>query len=201
MPGRDDGARWRAHPPTTNARAGPTTWSSHPTADCSRTAGSRTQPGHPETCGSWTSPPWRPRWSIRTSIPSGGRLTRGDSWSSSRRTVSLPTSTSRPGASKQSAKWTRARVRCPSHRMAAMLCQSTRSDRMAERDVFIANLTDWRVGPLVEHPSMDAMPVWLPDASGVVFASDRAGSLGLCEDRSGWRSAGRCARARPSAHR
>jgi Tol biopolymer transport system component len=48
-----------------------------------------------------------------------------------------------------------------------------------ERDIFIADLAVWRIRPLVQHPAMDAQPVWLPDGSGVLFASDRAGSLGL----------------------
>jgi Tol biopolymer transport system component len=45
------------------------------------------------------------------------------------------------------------------------------------RDIYVLAVNGSREWPLVEHPSDDTAPLWTPDGSGVVFASDRSGSL------------------------
>jgi len=47
------------------------------------------------------------------------------------------------------------------------------------RDIFLLSADGSREIPLVQHPADDFAPVWMPDGTGVVFVSDRAGSPGL----------------------
>ena len=47
-----------------------------------------------------------------------------------------------------------------------------------ERDIFLLAADGSRETPLVEHPANDLFPVWAPDGSRVVFASNRTGSMG-----------------------
>ena len=54
-----------------------------------------------------------------------------------------------------------------------------RLDRDSQRDIFLLDLQDGREVPLVQHPADDHAPIWQPDGKGIVFASDRTGSLGL----------------------
>jgi Tol biopolymer transport system component len=46
-----------------------------------------------------------------------------------------------------------------------------------KRDIFLLALDGSRERALVEHPSDDTFPFWTPDGTGVVFCSDRTGSL------------------------
>jgi Tol biopolymer transport system component len=46
-------------------------------------------------------------------------------------------------------------------------------------DVFLISIDGQQEIPLVQHPANDVYPVWAPDGTWVLFASDRTGSLGL----------------------
>jgi Tol biopolymer transport system component len=46
-------------------------------------------------------------------------------------------------------------------------------------DIFLLSTDTASEAPLVEDPSYDLCPVWTPDGKGVIFASDRTGTLGL----------------------
>jgi serine/threonine-protein kinase len=50
-------------------------------------------------------------------------------------------------------------------------------------DVFIADTTNGQIHSSLTSPSQEAFPTWLPDGSGIVFASDRSGGLGLWQQR------------------
>ena len=54
-----------------------------------------------------------------------------------------------------------------------------RRDGNRQGDIFLLALQDGREIPLVQHPADDRAPIWQPDGKGIVFASDRTGSLGL----------------------
>ena len=47
-----------------------------------------------------------------------------------------------------------------------------------DRDIFLLATDGSRETPLIEHVSNDLFPVWAPDGKGIVFASDRTGSMG-----------------------
>jgi len=46
-------------------------------------------------------------------------------------------------------------------------------------DIFMLSTDSKGEVPLVEHPAYDIYPVWTPDGKGVLFTSDRAGTMGL----------------------
>jgi Tol biopolymer transport system component len=46
-------------------------------------------------------------------------------------------------------------------------------------DIFLLSIDGQRETPLVQHPANDVFPVWAPDGTWILFASDRTGSLGL----------------------
>ncbi len=50
-------------------------------------------------------------------------------------------------------------------------------DGSLKHDIYLLAVDGSRELPLVEHPADDTSPLWTPDGGGVVFASDRAGSL------------------------
>jgi len=45
------------------------------------------------------------------------------------------------------------------------------------RDIFLLSVDGSREVPLVEHPADDLFPLWTPDGTAVVFASDRSGTM------------------------
>jgi len=47
------------------------------------------------------------------------------------------------------------------------------------RDIFLLATDGSREIPLVQHPADDFSPLWMPDGKGVVFFSDRSGTVGL----------------------
>ena len=47
------------------------------------------------------------------------------------------------------------------------------------RDIFVLATDGSRESPLVQHPADDFSPRWMPDGEGVVFFSDRSGTVGL----------------------
>lgn len=47
------------------------------------------------------------------------------------------------------------------------------------RDIFLLAADGSRETPLVQHPANDLVPFWTPDASRVLFASDRTGGMAL----------------------
>jgi Tol biopolymer transport system component len=46
-------------------------------------------------------------------------------------------------------------------------------------DIFLLSTDTNHQVPLVQHPAYDLYPVWTPDGKGVIFASDRTGTMGL----------------------
>jgi Tol biopolymer transport system component len=46
-------------------------------------------------------------------------------------------------------------------------------------DIFLISTDGQHETPLVQHPANDVFPVWAPDGTWILFASDRTGSLGL----------------------
>lgn len=46
-----------------------------------------------------------------------------------------------------------------------------------ERDVFLVSVDDGRETPLIQHPADDTLLEWLPGGRGILFASDRAGTV------------------------
>jgi Tol biopolymer transport system component len=48
-----------------------------------------------------------------------------------------------------------------------------------ERDVFLLTVDGGRESPLIQHPADDELLEWLPDGRGILFASDRAGTMDL----------------------
>ena len=48
-----------------------------------------------------------------------------------------------------------------------------------QRDIFALATDGSRENPLVEHPARDLMAVWTPDGRGILFVSDRTGTLDL----------------------
>jgi Tol biopolymer transport system component len=48
-----------------------------------------------------------------------------------------------------------------------------------KRDVFLLAIDGKRESTLIQHPANDMHPVWAPDGTWILFASDRTGSLGL----------------------
>ena len=48
-----------------------------------------------------------------------------------------------------------------------------------ERDIFVLNVATGEETPLVRHPANDFVLGWAPDGRHVLFASDRAGALGV----------------------
>jgi Tol biopolymer transport system component len=46
-------------------------------------------------------------------------------------------------------------------------------------DIFLISTDGLRESTLVQHPANDVYPVWAPDGTWILFASDRTGSLGL----------------------
>jgi len=46
-------------------------------------------------------------------------------------------------------------------------------------DIFLLAVDGSRETPLVEHPADDALLEWLPDGRGILFASDRAGTIDM----------------------
>jgi Tol biopolymer transport system component len=50
-------------------------------------------------------------------------------------------------------------------------------DGSPQRDIFALTVDGARETRLVEHPADDLFPLWMPDGSGVVFASERAGTM------------------------
>ena len=53
------------------------------------------------------------------------------------------------------------------------------SDADSQRDVFVIAVDGSRETPAVAHPAHDVVMGWSPDGSYLLFASDRAGSMGL----------------------
>jgi Tol biopolymer transport system component len=49
----------------------------------------------------------------------------------------------------------------------------------AERDIFLISVDGGQEVALVEHPASDVLLGWLPDGKGILFASDRTGSLDI----------------------
>ncbi len=47
-----------------------------------------------------------------------------------------------------------------------------------ENDIFVLALDGGREIPLIEHPANDMSPDWTPDGRGVLFISDRTGTMG-----------------------
>jgi Tol biopolymer transport system component len=47
-----------------------------------------------------------------------------------------------------------------------------------ESDIFVLALDGGREIPLVEHPANDVSPDWTPDGEGILFFSDRTGTMG-----------------------
>jgi len=48
-----------------------------------------------------------------------------------------------------------------------------------QRDIFVLATDGSRENPLVEHPARDRQAVWTPDGRGILFLSDRTGTLDL----------------------
>ena len=48
-----------------------------------------------------------------------------------------------------------------------------------ERDIFLLATEGGQEIPLVQHPASDLFPLWAPDGSRILFASDRTGAMGL----------------------
>jgi Tol biopolymer transport system component len=46
-------------------------------------------------------------------------------------------------------------------------------------DIFLLSADGGRESTLIQHPADDVYPVWAPDGTWILFASDRTGSLGL----------------------
>jgi Tol biopolymer transport system component/beta-lactamase regulating signal transducer with metallopeptidase domain len=53
------------------------------------------------------------------------------------------------------------------------------SESTANRDIYLLDTDTRRERPLVQHPANDIQPLWTPDGKGVLFSSDRAGTLGV----------------------
>ena len=51
-------------------------------------------------------------------------------------------------------------------------------DDAYQRDLYLFDLARDREVPLVTHPAHDILPIWLPDGSGILFSSDRLGTMG-----------------------
>ena len=49
----------------------------------------------------------------------------------------------------------------------------------AERDIFLISIDEGQEVALVEHPAHDSLLGWPPDGKGILFASDRTGSLDI----------------------
>ncbi len=47
------------------------------------------------------------------------------------------------------------------------------------RDIFLLSVDGSRETPLVQHPADDALLEWLPDGRGILFASDRGGTIDM----------------------
>lgn len=56
---------------------------------------------------------------------------------------------------------------------------STVREGSSARDLFMLSIDGSSETLLVEHPADDLFPVWTPDGRGVLFASDRAGTMDL----------------------
>ena len=52
-------------------------------------------------------------------------------------------------------------------------------EETGNHDIFLISLDDQTEIPLVEHPENDAVFAWTPDGKGLLFTSDRTGSLDL----------------------
>ena len=52
-------------------------------------------------------------------------------------------------------------------------------ENAAERDIFLISIDEGQEVALVEHPAHDALLGWPPDGKGILFASDRTGSLDI----------------------
>ena len=48
-----------------------------------------------------------------------------------------------------------------------------------ERDIFVLALDGGRETPLVQHPANDGFLDWTPDGKGILFSSDRTGTMGM----------------------
>ena len=53
------------------------------------------------------------------------------------------------------------------------------SDELPERDIFVMTADGAREFKLVQHEADDYAPVWTPDGRAVLFASNRAGTVGI----------------------
>jgi Tol biopolymer transport system component len=51
--------------------------------------------------------------------------------------------------------------------------------KQGKRDIFLLSVDGSREIPLVQHPADDALLEWLPGGRGVLFASDRAGTIDM----------------------
>jgi Tol biopolymer transport system component len=54
-----------------------------------------------------------------------------------------------------------------------------RGPKQGKRDIFLFSADGSRETPLVQHPADDALLEWLPDGRGILFASDRGGTIDL----------------------
>jgi len=52
-------------------------------------------------------------------------------------------------------------------------------EETGNHDIFLISMADQTEIPLVEHPEDDAVIAWTPDGNGLLFTSDRTGSLDL----------------------
>lgn len=73
-------------------------------------------------------------------------------------------------------RWPEARV-SPDGRFIAYSIRP--AEGALQRDLYLLATDGRREVPLIQHAANDADPVWTPDGSGVVFASDRSGSADL----------------------
>src|ERR1035437_1936711 len=54
-----------------------------------------------------------------------------------------------------------------------------RRPESTEKDIFVLALDGGRETPLVQHPANDSFLDWTPDGKGILFSSDRTGTVGM----------------------
>jgi Tol biopolymer transport system component len=61
----------------------------------------------------------------------------------------------------------------------AVACSRPSRKGARERDVFLLSVDGGHESPLIEHPADDELLGWLPDGRGILFASDRSGTVDI----------------------
>ena len=61
----------------------------------------------------------------------------------------------------------------------AVACSRPSRKGARERDVFLLSVDGGHESPLIEHPADDELLGWLPDGRGILFGSDRSGTVDI----------------------